>query len=79
MDRRIWQANLMSEDFCEGVKGMYLEMILSERQESTKFHYHFCLFLYVLVAQSCSTLCDPMKCSTPGSKAHGNSQARILE
>ena len=30
MDRGIWQANLMSEDFCEGVKGMYLEMILSE-------------------------------------------------
>ena len=29
-------------------------------------------------AQSCSSLCDPMECSPPGS-VHGNFQARILE
>ena len=29
--------------------------------------------------QSCLTLCDPMDCSLPGSSAHGNFQARILE
>ena len=31
-----------------------------------------------LVAQSCSTLCDPMDCSPPGSSIHGILQARIL-
>ena len=29
--------------------------------------------------QSCSTLCDPMDCSPPGSSVHGILQARILE
>ena len=31
------------------------------------------------VAQSCSTLCDPMDCSPPGSSVHGIFQPRILE
>ena len=31
------------------------------------------------VAQSCSTLCDPMDCSLPGSTVHGVLQARILK
>ena len=31
------------------------------------------------VAQSCSTLCDPMDCSLPGSSLHGIFQARKLE
>ena len=31
------------------------------------------------VAQSCSTLRDPMDCSLPGSSIHGIFQARILE
>ena len=35
--------------------------------------------LYVLVAQSCLSLCDPVDCSWPGSSVHGISQARILE
>ena len=29
--------------------------------------------------QLCSTLCDPMNCSPPGSSVHGIFQARILE
>ena len=33
----------------------------------------------VLVSHSCSTLCDPMNCSPPGSSVHGILQARILE
>ena len=33
----------------------------------------------VFIAQSCSTLCDPMACSLPGSSVHGILQARILE
>ena len=31
------------------------------------------------VAQSCTTPCDPMDCSPPGSSIHGILQARILE
>ena len=27
--------------------------------------------IYVLIAQSCPTLCDPMDCSPPGSSVHG--------
>ena len=34
---------------------------------------------FVLVAQSCPTVCDPMDCSLPGSSVHGILQARILE
>ena len=33
----------------------------------------------VLVAQSCSTLWNPMDCSSPGSSVHGILQARTLE
>ena len=36
-------------------------------------------FCICSVAQSCSTLCDPMDCSPPGSSVHGIFQARILE
>ena len=35
--------------------------------------------LKLLVAQLCSTLCDPMDCSPPGFSVHGIHQARILE
>ena len=35
--------------------------------------------LCVLVALSCPTLCDPMRCSLSGSSFHGILQARILE
>ena len=37
------------------------------------------LYVKVLVAHLCLTLCDPMNCSPPGSSVHGFSQARILE
>ena len=33
---------------------------------------------YCSVAQSCSTLCDVMDCSLPGSSVHGVLQARII-
>ena len=35
--------------------------------------------MYVLVAQSCPTICDPMDCSPLSSSVHGILQARILE
>ena len=38
---------------------------------------HTCMF--VLVAQSCPTLCSPMDYSPPGSSVHGIVQARILQ
>ena len=33
----------------------------------------------LLVAQLCTTLCDPKDCSLPGSSVHGILQARLLE
>ena len=36
-------------------------------------------YVCVLVAPSCSTLCDPMDCTLPGSSVHGILQGRILE
>ena len=41
--------------------------------------YHCLRYSYVLVTQSCPTLCYPMDCSPPGSSVHGISQVRILE
>ena len=34
---------------------------------------------WVLIAQSCPTLCDPMNCNSPGSSVHKILQARILQ
>ena len=39
----------------------------------------FIIYVYVLVTQSCLTLCNPMDCSPPGSFVHGILQARVLE
>ena len=41
------------------------------------WHRYVCM--YVLVAQSCLTFCDPMDCSLPGSSIRGIFQTRILE
>ena len=38
-----------------------------------------CVCVFVLVAQSCLTLCNPFDCSPPVSSVYGISQARILE
>ena len=38
-----------------------------------------CLLVVMLVAQSCSTLCEHTDYSPPGSSVHGLLQARILE
>ena len=37
------------------------------------------VYVCVLLAQLCPTLCNPMDCSPPGSSVHEISQARILE
>ena len=38
-----------------------------------------CVYVCMLVAQSCLTLCNPMDCSVPDSSIHGILQARILK
>ena len=50
------------------------------QQEGNVFLPYECkLFIAMLVAQSCLTLCDPTDCSLPGSYVHGILQSRILE
>ena len=39
----------------------------------------YLLALLAKLLQSCSTLCDPMDYSLPGSSVHGILQARLLE
>ena len=52
----------------------------SNRKEGRRqYHVLRSLLLYVLIIQSCLTLCDPMDCSPPGSSVHGIFQATILE
>ena len=36
-------------------------------------------YVFVLIAQSCPTLCNPTDCSLPSFSVHGIIQARILE
>ena len=43
----------------------------------TSLHFSLPFSFHVLVDQSCSTLCDPMDCSPPGSFIRGILQARI--
>ena len=43
-------------------------------------HPYYVIFIAgMLVTQSCSTLCDPIDYSPPGSSVYGILQARILE
>ena len=37
------------------------------------------VYVHAKLPQSCSTLCNPMDCSLPGSSVHGILQARIVE
>ena len=41
--------------------------------------FPWCLKFWVLIAQLCLTLCNPIDCSPLGSSVHGVFQARILE
>ena len=53
---------------------MYMQFILINE---SKIKWSLCC-LYVLVAQLCSTLCNPMDCSPPGSSIHVIFHVRIL-
>ena len=50
-------------------------------EEAVTLEYIFLMDAHrvCLWTQSCSTLCDPVDCSPPGSSDHRNSQAKILE
>ena len=57
---------------------------LSNFKHSSYSPRHFswrCIILaaFILVAQSCPTLCNSVDCSPPGSSVHGILQARILK
>ena len=41
--------------------------------------FHLCAFCCCLLVKLCSTLCDPIDSTLPGSSVHGILQARILE
>ena len=50
-----------------------------EIKETLPDGLYVCVCVYVLIPQSCPTLCDAKDCSPPGSSVHEISQARILE
>ena len=53
---------------CIGVWLLYNVVLVSVVQQSES---PVCVHMCVLVAQSCSTLCNPVDCSLPGSSVHG--------
>ena len=55
MDREAWRAAIHG--------------VAKSRTQLSDFHFHF-TFQFSSVAQSCPTLCDPMKRSTPGLPVH---------
>ena len=67
----------------DAIQPSHLDITLSHmhtsRLLSTFISYHQVLFVCVLVAQSCLTLCDPMDHCPWGSSVHGIFQARILD
>ena len=50
----------------------------SESKRERQISYDIA-YMWVIVAQLCPSLCDPMDCSLPASFVHGILQARILE
>ena len=52
----------------------YTVFVIIYFSDSIIIHYVLCL-----VSQLCSTLCDPMGCSPPGSSVHGDSPGKNTE
>ena len=57
----------------------YTKKAKKKTNESESLETTIIAIKWVKVAQSCSTLCDPIDCSSPESSAHWILQARILE
>ena len=71
-----WQVDcLLSEPLGKLHTHTYVHIIHIYTYICISVYIHMC----VLFAQLCSTLCDSMDCSSPGSFVHGILQARILE
>ena len=67
-----------------GVKMIYNVVLASCVQQNDPVihiydNIYMCIYMKVLVIQSCPTFCGPMNCSPSGSSVHGILQARILE
>ena len=57
---------------CSQNKNLYKQYLLFLHNKAKKCEW-------VIVAQACLTLCNPMDCSLPHSSVHGNLSARLLE
>ena len=71
-------------DWCEGfslgeVTGRFWVETESLTFKKKKVILQLCWVKWSEVTQLCSTLCNPVDCSLPGSSIHGIFQARILE
>ena len=62
------------------IKPFQISLRLSFFCSQKPFLLHFSpIMLACSVSQSCSTLCNPVDCSPPGSSVHGVLQSRVLE
>jgi len=75
-----WSLAILGENFLTETRR---ETIVVTRSQALVQYLFISPYLFeskwVLVAQSCLTLCDPMDCSPPGPSVHEIFQARILE
>ena len=72
-------SNVCPTDFFSFGSDLFNSHAFEIHIRSVMHQYIVSLSLCREVAQSCSTLCDPMDCSPPGSSLHGILQARVLE
>ena len=70
---------LPSELVHRGCPGSLLFLALNCIRSFSLSHPLYVTCIYMFVAQSSPTLCNPIFCSPPGSSFHGIFQARILE
>ena len=79
MYQALVQAKGFSSELDKALRNMdFTEIILTHIQvEITEYIVMY--VMYVLVAQSSLTICDPVDCNPPGSSVLGILQARILE
>ena len=63
-----WPKYFLEDENCDRIKG--------EQTASRGFKHRLCSPV-LCCAESCSTLCDPMYCSSPGSSIYGISLAKI--
>ena len=72
--RKEWNNAICSN--MDGLRDCHSKWSESKRERQISYDI---AYMWVIVAQLCPTLCDPMDCSLPASFVHGILQARILE